>query len=182
MKPEEIVLENERALLLPLSLSHISDLLPIAMQPGLIKYSPSQIDSENDLTDYIVQALEQRKKKTALPFLVIDKNSGAAAGCTRFMHMDWRNKVTHIGATWIGPEFQGSGLNSAIKQLMIDFAFRDLHFEKIEFRIDERNSRSRKAVEKLGAQLEGILRKDVFLSDGFKRNTCCYGLLKEEWH
>jgi RimJ/RimL family protein N-acetyltransferase len=51
----------------------------------------------------------------------------------------------------------------------------------VEFRIDERNIPSRKAVEKLGAKLEGILRKNVYLKDGFKRNTCCYGMLKEEW-
>ena len=56
-----------------------------------------------------------------------------------------------------------------------------LNFEKVEFRIDERNIRSRKAVEKLGATLEGILRKNVYLNNGFKRNTCCYGMLKEEW-
>jgi RimJ/RimL family protein N-acetyltransferase len=57
----------------------------------------------------------------------------------------------------------------------------DMDFEKVEFRVDERNIRSRRAVEKLGCKLEGILRKDVYLLDGFKRNTCCYGLLREEW-
>ncbi|MBT8179720.1 MAG: GNAT family N-acetyltransferase, partial [Eudoraea sp.] len=61
-------------------------------------------------------------------------------------------------------------------------AFVEMDFEKVEFRIDERNTASRKAVEKLGARLEGILRKNVYLADGFKRNTCCYGLLREEWN
>jgi RimJ/RimL family protein N-acetyltransferase len=56
-----------------------------------------------------------------------------------------------------------------------------LSFEKVEFRIDERNIASRKAVEKLGATLEGILRENVYLLDGFKRNTCCYGILNKEW-
>jgi RimJ/RimL family protein N-acetyltransferase len=88
--------------------------------------------------------------------------------------------VLEIGSTWIGREFQGSGLNTKMKHLMINYAFKEMNFEKIEFRIDERNIRSRKAVEKLGAVLEGTLRSNVYLLDGFKRNTCCYGILREE--
>jgi RimJ/RimL family protein N-acetyltransferase len=68
-----------------------------------------------------------------------------------------------------------------MKFLMLSYAFETMAFEKVEFRIDERNTRSRKAVEKLGATLEGILRQNVYLTDGFKRNTCCYGILLEEW-
>ena len=89
--------------------------------------------------------------------------------------------MLHIGATWIGSAFHGTGLNRAMKILMLQHAFVEMGFEKVEFRIDERNTPSRKAVEKFGARLEGILRKNVYLDDGFKRNTCCYGLLKEEW-
>ena len=64
---------------------------------------------------------------------------------------------------------------------MLQYVFEVLEFDKVEFRIDERNIRSRKAVEKLGATLEGILRKDTLMQDGFKRSTCCYGILKQEW-
>ena len=68
-----------------------------------------------------------------------------------------------------------------MKFLMLKYAFEVLEFEKVEFRIDERNIRSRKAVEKLGAALEGTLRSDTLMINGFRRNTCCYGILKEEW-
>ena len=64
---------------------------------------------------------------------------------------------------------------------MLHYAFEVLEFEKVEFRIDERNIRSLKAVEKLGATLEGTLRSDTLMLNGFRRNTRCYGLLKEEW-
>ena len=64
---------------------------------------------------------------------------------------------------------------------MIDYALNEMDFEKIKFRIDERNMRSRKAVEKLDGLLEGTLRHNVYLLDGFKHNTCCYDILKEEW-
>ena len=96
--------------------------------------------------------------------------------------INYKNKVLEIGSTWIGREFQGKGLNSQVKSVMLSYVFNEMLFEKVEFRIDERNVRSRKAVEKLGAKLEGILHKNVYLLDGFKRNTCRYGLLKEEWH
>ena len=97
------------------------------------------------------------------------------------MNIDQNNKVVEIGSTWIGRDFQGTGLNRHMKELMINNAFHKMGYEKIEFRIDERNTPSRKAVEKLGARLEGILRENVYLLDGYKRNTCCYGILKREW-
>ena len=68
-----------------------------------------------------------------------------------------------------------------MKYLMLTYAFETLDFEKVEFRIDERNKKSRKAVEKLSATLEGVLRKDTLMNDGFRRSTCCYGILKKEW-
>lgn len=176
-----LVLENENVRLSPLTLENYGELLAIASQERLVQFSPSDIATPPALKNYVEKALDQEKKGTAIPFIVYDKAKGQYAGSTRYMHIDRPNKVVHIGATWIGREFQGSGLNSQMKLLMIDHAFDAMEFEKVEFRIDERNIRSRKAVEKLGAVLEGVLRKNVYLLDGFKRNTCCYGILKEEW-
>ncbi|PIB22991.1 GNAT family N-acetyltransferase [Maribacter sp. 4G9] len=177
----EIILENERVKLSPLNLENYQYLIPVASEKKLVQYSPSDIETPQALKKYVSAALEQEKQKLAIPFLIYDKQIEKYAGSTRYMNIAWTNKVLHIGSTWIGKEFQGTGLNTQMKKLMLDYAFTDLDFEKVEFRVDERNSRSRKAVEKLGCTLEGILRKDVYLLDGFKRNTCCYGLLRNEW-
>jgi RimJ/RimL family protein N-acetyltransferase len=177
----EPTLENKRVKLIPLSLDNYRELNEIRSQPGLGRYSPGDLESPQGFRNYVVHALEARELKKAIPFIIFDKKFQAYAGSTRYMHIDWKNKVLHIGATWIGKEFQGTGLNDAMKDLMLSYAFRDMGFEKVEFRIDERNTASRKAVEKLGAQLEGILRKNLYLNDGYKRSTCCYGLLREEW-
>jgi RimJ/RimL family protein N-acetyltransferase len=177
----EPTLENKRVILIPLSLDNYGVLNGITGQPGLLRYSPGNLESPEGFRDYVVNALEARELKKAIPFIIFDKKLQAYAGSTRYMHIDWKNKVLHIGATWIGQEFQGTGLNDAMKDLMLSYAFEDMAFEKVEFRIDERNTASRKAVEKLGAQLEGILRRNLYLRDGYKRNTCCYGLLREEW-
>ncbi|WP_209403097.1 GNAT family N-acetyltransferase [Pseudozobellia sp. WGM2] len=175
-------LENSFVKLSPLTLENFKELSSIASQEKLVQYSPSDIESADSLKNYVEIALEQQTNKTSIPFIIYDKTKQSFAGTTRYMNIDWRNKVLHIGSTWIGREFHGSGLNSNIKFLMLNHAFDVMDFEKVEFRIDERNLRSRKAVEKLGGVLEGILRKNVYLLDGFKRNTCCYGILKEEWH
>jgi RimJ/RimL family protein N-acetyltransferase len=177
----EIVLENDSVCLKPLSLDNYQYLIPIASQKKLVQFSPSDIETPTGLKAYVEIALEQKKNKQSIPFIIFDKEKQQYAGCTRFMNINWRNKVLHIGSTWIGNEFQGTGLNGQMKSLMLAYAFTTMEFEKVEFRIDERNIKSRKAVEKLGCMLEGILRQDVYLLDGFKRNTCCYGLLKDEW-
>ncbi|MGB3152655.1 MAG: GNAT family protein [Maribacter sp.] len=175
------VLENDRVKLMPLSLKNFHHLIPVASEEKLIQFSPSAIETPKKLKNYVEIALEQERQHTSFPYLIYDKEKMAYAGSTRYMNINWKNKVLHIGATWIGKAFQGTGLNTHMKFLMLENAFNEMGFEKVEFRVDERNIKSRKAVEKLGCVLEGILRKDVYLLDGFKRNTCCYGLLKDEW-
>ncbi|NNE02541.1 MAG: GNAT family N-acetyltransferase [Eudoraea sp.] len=178
---EQIVLENDYVRLTPLTLENYHHLYDIAAQPKLIAFSPSDIETKESLKKYVETALEFQLRKTAIPFIIYDKKQRSYAGSSRYMNIDWHNKVLHIGATWIGRQFHGTGLNDQLKDLMLNYAFNELQFEKVEFRIDERNIRSRKAVEKLGAVLEGVLRENVYLLDGFKRNTCCYGILKKEW-
>lgn len=175
-------LENERVLLRPLDLSNYEKLIPIASQEKLVQHSPSAIETPESLRHYVEIALKQLHEGTAIPFIIYDKQHSTVAGCTRYMNINYKNKVLHIGSTWIGRQFQGTGLNGHMKYVLLEYAFGPMDFEKVEFRIDERNVRSRKAVEKLGCTLEGILRKDVYLLDGFKRNTCCYGILREDWN
>jgi RimJ/RimL family protein N-acetyltransferase len=174
-------LENEFVILTPLTIENYKELISIGAEDKLVQYSPSDIYSAKSLKNYVEIALEQKAKSISIPFIIYDKSKKQYAGSTRYMNINLKNKVLEIGSTWIGKEFQGTGLNTHIKSLMIDHVFEKMNFEKIEFRIDERNIRSRKAVEKLGGVLEGVLRENVYLLNGFKRNTCCYGILKEEW-
>ncbi|MBT8375768.1 MAG: GNAT family N-acetyltransferase [Bacteroidia bacterium] len=174
-------LENQRAKLTLLDLSNYKHLESIAGEKDLIYYSPSDISSPEKLRVYVALAVDGYYHKTTIPFIIYDKEKQVFAGSTRFGLINWHHKVLHIGWTWLGRAFQGTGLNTHVKYLMLEYAFETLNFEKVEFRIDERNQRSRKAVEKIGAQLEGILRRDTLMQDGYRRNTCCYSILKEEW-
>ncbi|TJY33903.1 GNAT family N-acetyltransferase [Pontimicrobium aquaticum] len=174
-------LENDRVKLTLLGMSNFENLLDVSSQKDLIQFSPSDISTHEKLKAYVQTAVDGYYHKTIIPFIIYDKQNQAYAGSTRFGLINWKNKVLHIGWTWIGKQFQGTGLNKHMKFLMLQYAFETLEFDKVEFRIDERNIASRKAVEKLNAKLEGILRKDTLMLDGFKRSTCCYGILKEEW-
>ncbi|WP_349663612.1 GNAT family N-acetyltransferase [Cellulophaga lytica] len=164
--------------LIPLKEKHIDLLWPIAQQIDVHKYGSNDISTLKKLTNYIHTAIED---KNSIPFAVFNMRTSAYVGSTRFGNIDDKNKVLHIGWTWISPNTQGTGLNHKMKYLMLTYAFEDLNFNKVEFRIDERNIKSRKAVEKLGASLEGILRQNVITKNNIKRNSCCYGILKEEW-
>lgn len=178
----DIILENNQVKLSPLTLENYHHLHTVASQEGLVQYSPSNIATPSALKNYLELALQQQDEHKAFPLIVYSKSTAKYAGCTHYMNIDWKNKVLEIGSTWIGKEYHGTGLNTQMKHLMINHAFDVMEFEKVSFRIDERNIRSRKAVEKLGGVLEGVLRKNVYMLDGFKRNTCCYGILMEEWH
>ena len=74
-----------------------------------------------------------------------------------------------------------TGLNRNCKYLMLEFAFEKIGAERVEFRTDERNTASRTAIEKIGGQFEGIFRSHTLMYDGFRRNTVCYSILKNEW-
>ena len=174
-------LENSYVKLFLMDLSNYNHLRDIAIEKDLIFYSPGDISTIEKLKEYVEIAVDGYYNNNTIPFIIYDKTTQAYAGSTRFGLINWENKTLHIGWTWLGRAFHGSGLNKHVKFLMLQYAFETLEFEKVEFRIDARNSRSRKAVENIGASLEGILRKDTLMLDGYRRNTCCYGILKEEW-
>lgn len=174
-------LESKRVKLTPLKLSNCDILWPIAKDIDVFEYGPSDISTREKLKSYIQDALDQESAKRSIPFIIYDKTTNDPIGCTRFGLIDTKNLVLHIGWTWISEKVRGTGFNHEMKYLMLAYAFETLLFKKVEFRIDERNIASRKAVEKLGASLEGILRKNVIVKNGFTRSSCCYGILFDEW-
>jgi RimJ/RimL family protein N-acetyltransferase len=175
------ILENTKVKLIPLQGIHWKVLWPIAQHLDLHTYGPSDVSTIEKLKSYIHVALDEAALQKSIPFVIYNQVNNEVVGCTRFGNIDNGNKVLHIGWTWISPTVRGTGFNHQMKLLMLTYAFETVLFEKVEFRIDERNIASRKAVEKLGASLEGILKKNNVVKNGFRRNSCCYGILREEW-
>jgi len=178
----EIILENDRVLLSPLQLSDTSKLLEIATEDKtLLQYSPRQIYSEQLLNELFRIMLSEKSAGTRYPFIIFDKLKNAWAGSTSFLNISNTDSRLEIGSTWIGKEFQETGLNRNCKYLLLQYCFEEIGVERVEFRTDERNSASRQAIEKVGGRFEGILRSHTLMSDGFRRNTVCYSILKDEW-
>ncbi len=179
---EEITLENSFALLRPLQIRDVDNLLPVAASDkDLLQFSPLPIYTGELLKQYIEKALNDRQNRNRYPFLIFDKTKNAFAGSTSFLNISNGDSRLEIGATWIGKEFQKTGLNRNCKYLMLSFSFDKLNAERLEFKTDERNLKSRAAIEKIGGQYEGLLRSHTLMSDGFRRNTVCYSILKNEW-
>jgi RimJ/RimL family protein N-acetyltransferase len=179
---KEIILENKRVLLRPLESEDYDLLLEVATKDkDLLQYSPTPLHTPELFKEYLTNALKERNIQFRYAFTVYDKDSQKFAGSTSFANVSNYDKRLEIGWTWYGKEFQRSGLNRACKLLLLTYAFETLEFERVEFRIDERNQPSRTAVEKIGGQLEGILRSHMTMTNGFRRSTCYYSILKEEW-
>lgn len=105
---------------------------------------------------------------------------GAMVGMSGYLHIDAPNRALEIGGTYLTPAARGTGVNGRIKPLLIGRAF-DAGFTRVEFRIDVRNIRSIRAVEKLGAVREGVLRRHRITWTGHVRDSAVYSILKEEW-
>lgn len=179
---KDIVLENDFVQLRPLDHADSENLLQVATQHhDLLQFSPLPIYTEDLLKKYIDKAIESRNSKSRYAFCVFDKKQNAYAGSTSFLNIANADARLEVGATWYGKEFQRTGLNRNCKYLLLEYAFEKLHAERVEFKTDERNIASRKAIEKIGGQFEGILRSHTLLYDGFRRNTVCYSILKTEW-
>jgi N-acetyltransferase len=179
---KEIILENDAVLLRPLEHSDFENLLEFSLnEPEIWTYSFVHAAGEDSLRRYIDLAIEGRKNKTQYPFIVYDKIKKKYAGCTRYHQIDFPNESLHIGYTWYGKEFQGTGLNKNCKLLLLSFAFEKMEIVRVEFRADNKNEKSIAAMKSIGCTVEGVLRKESLSPSGYRRDSVILSILKEEW-
>ena len=144
----DIVLENERARLVPMTPDHFSQLETIAYEPELWKLGMSNISGAEQLEAYMKLALSERIQQISYPFVIFDKQIDAIAGSTRFGNISFAHKRLEIGWTWLHLRFHGKGLNKACKFLLLQFTFEQLGFNRVEIKTDVLNQQSRKAIQK----------------------------------
>lgn len=179
---EYLILENEVVRLEPLDGQHLLPLLSVLQEtPELLFYSPNLFSDRASLETYIDTALKVRAEKIAYAFAIWDKRQNAFAGTTRFANYSQNDLRVEIGWTWIGKKFHRTGLNRNCKFLLLQYAFEQLNLERVELKADARNENSRKAMEAMGATYEGMLRSHMLMSDGHRRDTVYYSILKNEW-
>lgn len=178
------VLEDERVLLRSIQQNDFADLLPFSLdEPEIWKYAivSSTAAGEENLKQYLANALKNRNDMKEYPFIVLDKQANRYAGSTRFYDIQQTNFTVQLGYTWYGKEFQRTGLNRHCKLLLLSFAFEKWGLERVQFQADINNARSVAAMKAIGCVEEGLLRSHLPLAGGGRRDTIVLSILKSEW-
>lgn len=175
------VLENARVQLRPFREADISALQEIAMDPEIWRYMVNRISNPQELAAWVDTVQTGYAHNMRYTFMVIDKETGKLAGSSSYGNISVPDKRLEIGWTWLAQGFWGSGLNRHCKFLMLQYAFETLQMERVELKADALNLRSRRAMLKIGAIEEGILRSHTLMHDGRRRDTVYYSILRTEW-
>jgi N-acetyltransferase len=179
---ENLVLENDFVQLRPLQNSDYKLLEHFVIEePEIWKYSLMQVSTPAQLENYIKEAVDNRMKEKEYPFIVFDKVKNQYAGCTRFYDIQIAYKYLQLGYTWYGNIFQGTYVNKNCKLLLMEYAFEKLEMERVEFRADNRNERSKQAMQSIGCVIEGVFRNHLPTVEGGRRDSIVLSILKEEW-
>ena len=179
--PAPIALHGSHVTLEPLSATRHDELVAAVRDGELWNLWYTMIPHADEMQAEIERRLHQQSMGTMLPFAVIERASGAAVGMTTYMNIDAATRRMEIGATWYRKRVQRTALNTECKLLLLTHAFETLDCVAVEFRTHFFNYQSRRAIERLGARLDGILRNHRRMSDGTLRDTCVYSIIANEW-
>ena len=177
-----IILEGNVVRLEPLCEAHIPALAFAGQDDAIWKFMLYDAPTNKKrMTAWVRDMLSRQQDGTDLPFTVIHLESGRAAGATRYLEMRPLHRSLEIGGTWFSPEFQQTVVNTECKYLMLKYAFEDMKCIRVQFKADVRNERSVRAIERLGAVREGVLRNHYILQDGTFRDSVYFSILDQEW-
>ena len=175
-----VTLTGQHARLEPLSADHEAGLIEAVQDGELWKLWYTAIPAPEKFAVEIARRLDLQAKSSMLPFTVFDAE-GRIVGMTTFMNIDNVNRRVEIGSTWYAKSAQRGPLNTECKLMLLKHAFEQLDCIAVEFRTHRLNTQSRRAIERLGAQLDGILRSHIRASDGTLRDTAVYSIISTEW-
>src|SRR3989338_6721795 len=166
----------------PLTAAHVPALAVAGADEDIwhyMLYGP--VTTEAQMREWVQDLLARQAGGTDLPFAVIHLETGRAAGCTRYMDIQPQNRGLEIGGTWYGTAYQRTAVNTECKSLLLSHAFEELGCLRVQLKTDLRNERSQRAIERIGAQREGVLRDHMILPDGYIRSSVYYSVLRAEW-
>lgn len=180
--PQPVLLEGRHVRLEPLVRSHLPGLLEAAREPGIFQYFLTPpLGTEVEMTKWVDQILKGQAAGTDVGWVTVRCSDGRIVGATTFLDIRRHNRGLEIGNTWLAPEAQRTVLNTEAKYLQLRHAFEVLGARRVQLKTDERNVRSRAAIERIGAKFEGILRKYQVRYDGYVRNTAMFAIVAEDW-
>jgi RimJ/RimL family protein N-acetyltransferase len=182
MHIREVTLKSASVTLEPLREAHVEPLAAVGLDSSLWEFTPGAVRSREEMADYVSAALRTRDEGSALPFVIVEAAGGRVVGSTRFGNIAPEHGRLEIGWTWIAPAWQRTRVNTEVKFLMLRHAFEVMGANRVELKTDALNQRSRRAILRIGAKEEGILREHMITASGRCRDTVYYSILRSEWN
>ena len=180
-----VTLSGRHVRLEPMSAAHHDDLCEAVRDGELWQLWYTAIPTPKGMAAEIQRRLDLQAKGSMCPFAVVDPATGQAVGMTTYMNIDANNRRVEIGSTWYRRSVQRTPLNTEAKRLLLAHAFEQLDCIAVEFRTHFFNQQSRRAIERLGAKLDGVLRSHQInphpQAQGTLRDTCVYSIVASEW-
>lgn len=179
---DPVTLTGKYVRLEPMSEAHVPALAEIGAGQDFWHFMLyGDMKTAEDMRNWVNDILSRAEKGTDLPFVAVHLASGRVAGATRYLNIMPRDRGLEIGGTWYGLDFQRTAVNTECKYLLLRHAFETLGAIRVQLKTDLRNERSQRAIERLGAVREGVLRNHMILPDGYIRHSVFYSILDSEW-
>jgi len=181
MQVRPVTLEGTHVRLETMREAHADGLVAAGCGKGLFRYFPFSLDSEEAMRGYVKSNAAASGSGSMLPFVTIERATHRVVGATSFLAIDAPNKRLEIGATWITPSHQRSPVNTEAKLLQLTHCFETLGCNRVEFKTDERNEKSRNALARIGAKEEGRFRAHMVMPDGHLRTSVWFSVIAPDW-
>jgi len=178
---DPLVLEGRTVRLEPLTPAHAAALVAAANDGELWRSTVTIIPTAATIEGYLATAFKAKAAGQQYPFVTLDRATGTVIGTTRYLSIELAHRKLEIGSTWIGASHQRTSANTEAKYLMMRHAFEVLGAIRMQFITDALNTQSRRAIERLGAREEGILRNHMIMPGGRYRDSACYSIVEAEW-
>ena len=179
--PDRFTLETPRVLMRLIQPDDFNEFSKITKDPVIWKYFTFNLADDDQLKNWINEALQAREAAIRMPFTIIDKDINKITGSTSYGNISFYDKRLEIGWSWLGTEYMGTGVNHHAKFALLSHAFEALNIERVEIKTDNLNERAKAALRKIGMQEEGVLRSHMQMWNNRRRDSIYYSIIKDEW-
>lgn len=174
-------LQNHIVTLKPMEIEDVEGIFTAACYKEIWTHMSIAVQSKEDIMNYVQDALRAKRAGSEFPFVIIDSTTNQIIGSTKLMDIHKNHKRGEIGFTWLTPSYWRTAVNTNCKYLLLTYCFEVLGWQRVQIKTDHENFRSQKAIERIGATKEGILRHHMIRKDGSTRHTVMYSITIEEW-
>jgi RimJ/RimL family protein N-acetyltransferase len=174
-------IETDKVRLRPLEQKDIPSFSPLVKESSLWKYFTFELNEPDELEKWVSLAINDREKGIRFPFSIIEKSTNTITGSSSYGSISYFDKRIEIGWSWLGKQFQGTGINFHAKFCLLNYAFEVLQFERVEIKTDNLNERAKQGLRKIGAIEEGVLRSHMQMPKGRRRDSVYFSIIKNDW-